>query len=132
MAEFKKLNNASNIFFLQKKFKKLNAADRQEEIEMKLFDYETRDGRIDNDKLRSLCIKHDWFTCGTNSQYSKLFEMNEQGAGIEQIATVIWLCSDSDIPQNCRRDIILALHEAGFTERQDKSEAEHLIDWLEI
>ncbi len=126
------MNNASNIFFLQKKFKKLNAADRQEEIEMKLFDYETRDGRIDNDKLRSLCIKHDWFTCGTNSQYSKLFEMNEQGAGIEQIATVIWLCSDSDIPQNCRRDIILALHEAGFTERQDKSEAEHLIDWLEI
>lgn len=49
---------------------------------MGLFDYETRDGRIDNDKLRSLCIKHDWFTCGTNSQYSKLFEMNEQGAGM--------------------------------------------------
>lgn len=99
---------------------------------MGLFDYETRDGRIDNDKLRSLCIEHGWFTCGTNSQYSKLFEMNEQGAGIEQIATVIWLCSDSDIPENCRRDIILALHEAGFTERQDKSEAEHLMDWLEI
>lgn len=35
MAEFKKLNNASNIFFLQKKFKKLNTADRQEEIKMK-------------------------------------------------------------------------------------------------
>ena len=132
MAEFKKLNSAWNIFFLQREFKKLNTANRKEEIEMKLFDYETRDGRIDNDKLRSLCIKHDWFTCGTNSQYSKLFEMNEQGAGIEQIATVIWLCSDSDIPQNCRRDIILALHEAGFTERQDKSEAEHLMDWLEI
>lgn len=51
---------------------------------------------------------------------------NEQGAGIEQIATAIWLCSDTDIPENCRRDIILRLHEAGFTERQDKSEAEHL------
>ena len=99
---------------------------------MGLFDYETIDGRIDNDKLRSLCIEHDWFTCGTNSQYRKLFEMNEQGAGIEQIATVIWLCSDSDIPENCRSDIILALHEAGFTERQDKSEAEHLMDWLWI
>ena len=35
MAEFKKLNTASNIFFLQKKFKKLNKADRQEEIKMK-------------------------------------------------------------------------------------------------
>lgn len=34
MEEFKKLNSASNIFFLQKKFKKLNTADRQEEIEM--------------------------------------------------------------------------------------------------
>ncbi len=74
---------------------------------------------IDNDKLRSLCIKHGWFTCGSNRQYEKLFEMNEQGAGIEQIATAIWLCSDSDIPGNCRRDIILALHDAsfaGFTE----------------
>lgn len=28
------MNNASNIFFLQKKFKKLNTANRQEEIEM--------------------------------------------------------------------------------------------------
>lgn len=99
---------------------------------MKLFDYETREGRIDNDKLRSLCIDHDWFTCGSNRQYEKLFEMNEQGAGIEQIATVIWLCSDEDILENCRRDIIFALHEAGFTERQEISEAEHLTDWLGI
>ena len=99
---------------------------------MKLFDYENREGRIDNYKLRSLCIEHDWFTCGTNSQYEKLFEMNEQGAAIEQIATVIWLCSDNDVPENCRRDIIFALHEAGFTERQEISEAEHLIDWLGI
>lgn len=55
----------------------------------------------------------------------KLFEINEQGVGIEQIAVGSWLCGDSDIPENCRRDIILALHEAGFTERQDKSEAEN-------
>lgn len=99
---------------------------------MKLFDYETREGRIDNDKLRNMCIAHNWFTCGTNGQYNKLFEMNEQGAGIEQIATVIWLCSDTDIPENCRRDIILALHEAGFMERQGTSEAEHLTEWLGI
>ena len=51
--------------------------------------------------------------------------MNEQGVGIEQIAVGSWLCGDSDIPENCRRDIILALHEAGLTERQDKSEAEN-------
>lgn len=99
---------------------------------MKLFDYENREGRIDNDQLRNLCIEHNWFTCGTNRQYSKLFDMNEQGAGIEQIATVIWLCSDTDIPENNRRDIIFALHEAGFTERQDMSEQEHLAEWLDI
>ena len=39
---------------------------------MKLFDYENREGRIDNEKLRSLCIERGWFTCGTNSQYLKL------------------------------------------------------------
>lgn len=58
--------------------------------------------------------------------------MNEHGVGIEQIEVGSLLRGDSDIPENCRRDIILALHEAGFTERQDKSEAEHLMDCLEI
>lgn len=81
---------------------------------MKLFDYETKEGRINNDKLRSLCIKNKWFSCGTARQYEKLFEMNEQRASIELIATVIWLCSDEEVPGNSRRDIIIALHEAGF------------------
>lgn len=62
----------------------------------------------------------------------KLFEMNEHGVGIEQIEVGSWLCGDSDVLENCRRGIIFALHEAGFTERQDKSEAEHLMDCLEI
>lgn len=29
---------------------------------------------IPNDQLRELCIKKNWFNCGTTSQYSKLFE----------------------------------------------------------
>lgn len=94
--------------------------------------YETQENRISNGMLRHLCIKNNWFTRGTNYQYEKLFEMNKSGAGIEQIATVIWLYSNSDVPENCRRDIIVALHEAGFTERQDMSEEEHLLDWLGI
>lgn len=89
-----------------------------------------KNGRISSDKLRSLCIENHWFTCGTNHQYEKVFEMNEQGASIEQLATVIWLCSDEE--ENCRRDIVIALHEAGFTERQNVSEAEHLENWLGI
>lgn len=94
--------------------------------------YETKENRISNSQLRSLCIRNRWFTDGTNSQYEKLFEMNKNGASIEHIATVIWLCSDSEVPENCRRDIIFALHEEGFTERQDMSEEEHLRDWMGI
>lgn len=60
------------------------------------------------EKLRSLCIRKDWFTCGTNRQYEKLFEANEMGAPIEEIATIIWLCSDEE---HCRRDILFELNE---------------------
>lgn len=61
------------------------------------------------EELRSLCIKKDYFTCGTNSQYDKLFYANEMGAPIEEIATIIWLCSDDEI--HCRRDILYTLIE---------------------
>lgn len=56
------------------------------------------------DKLRALCIRNNWFTCGTNRQYEKLFYANETGCPIEEIATIIWLCSDDEI--TCRRDIL--------------------------
>ena len=56
------------------------------------------------DELRSLCIRKNWFTCGTNRQYEKLFYANENGCPIEEIATIIWLCSDGEV--HCRRDIL--------------------------
>lgn len=93
-------------------------------------DLETTENRISNETLRQLCIENQWFTEGTNSQYERLFEMNSEGASIEHIAAVIWICSNAD--NNCRRDIILKLHEAGFTERMSMSEEEHLADWLDI
>lgn len=58
------------------------------------------------DELRRLCIKNNWFTCGTNRQYEKLFYENENDCSIEEIATIIWLCSDEDC---CRRDILYEL-----------------------
>ncbi len=58
----------------------------------------------DPEQLRSLCIRKNWFTCGTNMQYEKLFYANEMGCPIEEIATIIWLCSDSE--EHCRRDIL--------------------------
>ena len=46
------------------------------------------------EKLRELCIKNEWFTCGTNAQYDKLFQENKNESPIEEIALIIWLCSD--------------------------------------
>lgn len=60
------------------------------------------------ERLRSLCIRKQWFTCGTNEQYEKLFYANEMGCPIEEIATIIWLCSDSEV--HCRRDILSELN----------------------
>lgn len=58
---------------------------------------------VPSDKLRKLCIKNNWFTCGSNSQYDKLFEANTNGFTPTEIATIIWLCSD-----NADRNSILA------------------------
>ena len=51
---------------------------------------------ISNEELRRKCIKNDWFDEGTNTQYEKLFYANGRGASIEELATIIWLCTDSE------------------------------------
>lgn len=61
-----------------------------------------------NEALRELCIKNGWFTCGTNRQYEKLFYANTHGCPLEEIATIIWICSDDAMP---RRDILFNLKE---------------------
>lgn len=61
-----------------------------------------------NLNLRNLCIENDWFTEGTNAQYEKLFYANKSFCSIEEIATIIWLCSNTDLANGgtCRRDIL--------------------------
>lgn len=49
---------------------------------------------IPNEDLRTLCIKNQWFTCGTCEQYDKLFMANRFGMSLEQIAVIIWTCTD--------------------------------------
>lgn len=49
--------------------------------------------KISNEKLYYLCNKYQWFTCGDNSQYKRMFERNKQGASLEVLATIIWICS---------------------------------------
>lgn len=52
--------------------------------------------RLDSGKLRNICIEHDWFTCGSIEQYEKLFQANDIGAGIDELATIIWICSNAE------------------------------------
>lgn len=32
-------------------------------------------------RLRSYCIKHDYFTCGTNEEYEAMFDLIREGRG---------------------------------------------------
>lgn len=69
----------------------------------------TTTARLTTCDLRALCIKHNWFTHGTNEQYAKLFYANDMKAPIDELVTIIWLCSDD---KWCRRDIKHELMEA--------------------
>lgn len=54
--------------------------------------------------LMQLCIQKKWFTCGTTTQYNKMFKINNNGAiplsqsehTLDRVAFAIWLCSDTD------------------------------------
>lgn len=65
-------------------------------------------------RLRDLCIDNNWFTCGSIGQYEKLFYANENGCPIEEIATIIWVCSDEE----CRRADVLDILVRAFKEYQ--------------
>lgn len=54
---------------------------------------------LESYELRELCIKNDWFTCGTIKQYEKLFDRNKEGASIAELSIIIWVCSNN-IPKN--------------------------------
>ena len=62
-------------------------------------------------KMFRLCRENAWFTCGTDEQYEKLFYALEMKAPLEEIVTIIWLCSDDGW---CRRDIKTVLLREGF------------------
>ena len=51
--------------------------------------------KISTDKLYVLCNRNQWFTAGDTVQYRKLFEKNKQGASLETLALIIWLCSSN-------------------------------------
>ena len=49
--------------------------------------------KLSTDKLYLLCNRYQWFTAGDRRQYQKLFERNKQGASLETLALIIWVCS---------------------------------------
>ncbi|WP_409969639.1 hypothetical protein RFF05_06935 [Bengtsoniella intestinalis] len=49
---------------------------------------------ISNYELMNLCIKNQWFTAGTTTQYDKMFTVAEDGADLDCIVMLIWLCSE--------------------------------------
>ena len=52
--------------------------------------------------MYELCNEHQWFTCGTNSQYEKMFDFVREANidsimidyKIKELATMIWICSE--------------------------------------
>lgn len=59
-------------------------------------------------RLRQVCVDNNWFTCGTNEQYAKMFYANENGCPIKELATIIWPCSNEDVR---RIDVLNTLNE---------------------
>lgn len=81
---------------------------------------------IPNDDLRTLCIRNNWFTCGTNRQYEKLFEANRFGASLHDIVVIIWLCSDVSMHQ-IREELEKAQKEYDDLMEQTENEMEAYI-----
>ena len=46
--------------------------------------------------LRRICIRENWFACGSNEQYSKMFDAYENGRDVNVIAAIIWACSENE------------------------------------
>ena len=49
--------------------------------------------KISIDKLYYLCNKNQWFTNGDSFQYDLLFDECKNGASLERLATIIYVCS---------------------------------------
>lgn len=47
------------------------------------------------EEIYRLCNEKDYFTCGSSSQYNKMFDMARKGKPAHDIALAIWLCSEN-------------------------------------
>lgn len=58
--------------------------------------------------IYDLCNENQWFTCGTNRQYEKMFDfvreaeiksLTDNSDDIKKLATMIWICSDDNLTE---------------------------------
>jgi thiamine pyrophosphokinase len=49
--------------------------------------------KIETTALYELCNKHKLFTCGSNRQYRKMFELARNGITQTKLAHILYLCS---------------------------------------
>lgn len=73
---------------------------------MEKFENFINKSTIDYFELRELCIDNNWFTSGSIRQYEKLFDRNREGASLDELATIIWICSDET---HTKQSIYMAL-----------------------
>ncbi len=46
--------------------------------------------------VRRYCVAYDLFTSGTTAQFEKMLDMVDLRQPIANVATVIWVCSDTN------------------------------------
>ena len=77
---------------------------------------------LNDSKLRAICIQHDWYTCGTNEEYSRLFDKLTDCCGcpvhrttekLVEIAEDIW--DHSRITDYTIETVLFELARACFT-----------------
>jgi hypothetical protein len=52
---------------------------------------------IDMTALYRLCNKYRLFTCGDNEQYDKMFALAGNGITQDELALILYMCSDCEI-----------------------------------
>lgn len=76
--------------------------------------------------VRRYCVANELFTSGSTQQYEKMLDMLDTQKPLSNVATVIWICSDTDKHadeiENDLRQIVLEYERIGEEYRREGSE----------
>lgn len=94
------LTDLLSVKFIRLVYEYINWNKEEKESEENNMNTITNKGKafFTAEHLRQICIKNNWFTGGDNTQYDKLFRMNEDNVStLHDMAVVIYICSDTDL-----------------------------------